>query len=147
MSRSLQSIVEDAVGRLADVPDDALGELRLRRFRPPVIVPTGRAWRLGSVLLTRDGTLYRAGRTARAYEPGIASANKSNEAEERRELARAAMRGKFPEGETIHIGYEVLDPSLVDGVWRIAWNPRMPDTVPLEGYLDERVRLLISPVD
>ena len=89
----LDAILRDAVARLAGVQDDALGELRVRRFRPPKIVPIGRAWRLGSVLLRADGTLYRAGRTTRAVEPKQFLANKSNEAAVRREEQLAAVRG------------------------------------------------------
>ena len=74
----LDTILHSAIERLASVPDDGIGELKLSRFRAARIVPIGRAWRLGSVLLTRDGKLYRAGRTTRAIEPKQFLANKSN---------------------------------------------------------------------
>ncbi|MDQ2662355.1 MAG: glutaminase [Actinomycetota bacterium] len=139
----LDAILRDAVARLAGVQDDALGELRIRRFRPPKIVPIGRAWRLGSVLLSADGTMYRAGRTTRAVEPKQFLANKSNEAAERRELQLAAVRGGFSEGETVHFGVTRLEPELVDGVWMIAWSGAVgAGVVPLAAWLDERVRLL-----
>ncbi len=144
----LDAILSDAVARLAAVQDDALGTLKLRKFAPPKIVPAGRAWRLGSVLLARDGQLYRAGRTTRAITPKDFLANKSNEAAERREEQRAAMRGGFPVGDTVHFGHEPLEPQLVDGVWMIAWSASVPSLVPLERFLDERIRLLTSdPVD
>lgn len=140
----LDAILRDAIARLAAVPDDALGTLRIRRFSAPKIVPAGRAWRLGSVLLGRDGQLYRAGRTTRAIEPKEFLANKSNEAAERREEQRAAMRGGFPVGDTVHFGFEPLEPQLIDGVWMIAWSASVPTLVPLGSFLDERIRLLTS---
>lgn len=141
----LDAILGDAVTRLADVPDDALGILKLRRFAPPKIVPAGRAWRLGSILLTRDGRLYRTGRTTRALEPKQFLANKSNEAAERREEQRAAMRGGFPVGDTVHFNHEPLEPELVNGVWMIAWSATEQRRIPLAPFLDERIRLLHDP--
>jgi hypothetical protein len=138
----LDPIVADAVARLQAVPDEALGELRIRRFGAPKIVKAGRAWRLGTVLLDREGRLYRVGRTTRAIVPPRGVANKSNEAEERREIQRAAVRGRFATGEPVNFGHEPLQPELVDGVWMIRWSPRLPDLVPLEAFLDERIRLL-----
>jgi len=138
----LSDLLADAVARLDAVPDDALGDVRVRRFRAMRIVPTGRAWRLGDVLLTRDGRLYRAGRTTRAVEPKQFLANKSNEAAERKAFQLAAVRGGFPAGDTVHFGYEPLDPELVDGVWMLQWSRTLPDLVPLERYLGDRIRLL-----
>jgi len=140
----LDAILRDAVARLADVPDEALGELRIRRLFPPKIVPRGRAWRLGTVLLDRDGRLYRVGRTTRAIEPPRGVANKSNEAEERREVQRAAVRGGFAQGETVDFGHQPLQPELVDGAWMIRWSPRLPDLVSLQEYLDDRIRLRLG---
>lgn len=137
----LDAILRAAIERLADMPDEALGQLRIRRLRPPKIVKAGRAWRLGTVLLDRDGRLYRVGRTTRAIEPPHGVANKSNEAQERREVQRAAVRGGFPSGETVNFAHTSLEPELVDGVWMIRWSPRLPDLVPLQDYLDERIRL------
>lgn len=140
----LDAILRDAIERLADVPDEALGALRIRRLFAPKIVKTGRAWRLGTVLLHRDGRLYRVGRTTRAIEPQRGYANKSAEADERREVQRAAVRGGFTEGETVNFGHEPLHPELVDGVWMIAWSPRLPELVPLQEFLDERIRLAVD---
>jgi hypothetical protein len=138
----LDAILADAVGRLEALPDEALGELRIRRLLPPKIAKQGRAWRLGTVLLDRQGRLYRVGRTTRAVEPPRGVANKSNEAEERREVQRAAVRGGFAAGETVNFGHQPLQPEQVDGVWMIAWSPRLPDLVPLRSFLDERIRLM-----
>ncbi len=132
----LDTILHSAIERLASVPDDGIGELKLSRFRAPRIVPIGRAWRLGSVLLTRDGKLYRAGRTTRAIEPKQFLANKSNEAAERREEQLAAVRGGFPVGDTVHFNVEVLEPVFVDGEWRIAWSAASgAETVRLRRWL------------
>lgn len=141
----LDAILRDALERLADVPDDGLGDLRLRRFMPPKIVPVGRAWRLGSVLLARDGRLYRTGRTTRAIEAKQFLANKSNEAAERREEQKAAVRGGFPVGDTVHFNHEPLEPSQVDGVWMIQWSATQPELAPLEPFFAERIRLLHDP--
>ena len=76
----------------------------------------------------------------------------------RSELAAAARRGGFEEGETFHIGWRMLDPSaldrgevaasdplaLVDGVASIRWSAA-GGFMPLERYLDERVGLLLDP--
>ncbi len=53
-------------------------------------------------------------------------ANKSNEAAERKEEQLAAVRGGFRAGDTVHFGYEALEPELVDGVWMIAWSASQP---------------------
>ena len=138
----LDTILHSAIERLASVPDDGIGELKLSRFRAPRIMPIGRAWRLGSVLLTRDGQLYRAGRTTRAIEPKQFLANKSNEAAARRKEQSAAVRGGFPAGDTVHFNVEVLEPVLVDGEWLIGWSGAVTTLSPLEGYFDERISLL-----
>lgn len=138
----LTALLSDAVARLDAVPDDALGVVQVRRFRPMRIVPAGRAWRLGDVLLTREPALYRTGRTSRAVQPKDFLANKSNEAAERKEYQLAVMRGRFPEGDTVHFGHEPLEPQLMDGVWMLQWSRTLPDLVPLQRYLDDRIRLL-----
>lgn len=115
----------------AGVPDEALGTLRpAGRFRSEVIKPAGRAWRLGELLLARDGTVYRVGEVTRALEPPRGVANKSPDAEARREKRRAAVRGRFAEGEVVNFGYTPLDavPEAIAGV-------------PIESYLRERIDL------
>ena len=73
----LAELLRDTVAALdaAGTPDEALGELRTSRFRAARFVPTGRAWRLGVLLLDRDGTLYETGNVTRAVEPlrGVAN--------------------------------------------------------------------------
>jgi hypothetical protein len=118
----------------AGVHDEALGTLvPARRLRGEVIRPAGRAWRLGALLLARDGTLYETGRVTRAIDPLRGQANKSPDAEARRDKQRAAVRGRFAPGETVNFGYRQIDaPESVGGV-------------PLGDYLAERVALAITP--
>ena len=74
----------------------------------------------------------------------------------RAELAAAASRGGFAEGETVHVGWRMLD---LDAVARgeasgpLAWRDGVPSVrwsaaggcVPLAAYLDERIALLLDP--
>ncbi len=128
--------IAEAIAALdsAGVRDEALGILvPARRFRGEVIRPAGHAWRLGALLLARDGTLYETGEVTRAIEPLRGVANKSPDAEARREKRRAAVRGRFAEGDVVNFGYRPIDP---------------PDTVngiPLGAYLADRVALAITP--
>lgn len=140
-----------------DAPDEALGVLREGRGIGPLrgqpkLMPVGRAWRLGVVLLDRDGALYATGEITRAIEPQVAVTNRSAAAELKREYRRAAVRGPFPTGETINHEFEALDLSpealaagsgplsvADDGtvVVRLASGSR----IPLERYLADRVEL------
>jgi hypothetical protein len=137
----------------AAVPDEALGRLREhRRFalnRTRVLEPVGRAWRLGVLLLVRDGSLYATGTVTRAIEPPLGTANKSPEAEERREDRRAAVRGRFAEGEVVNFGFSAVDLdalteplAVVDGTVMVRWSPS--GLAPLESYLAERLALLLE---
>lgn len=140
-----------AVERLHGHPDEALGVMRQRRWLPRKLVPAGRAWRLGVLLLDRDGRLYETGAVTRAVEPQRGVASKSPDAELRREDRRAAVRGRFAEGETVNFGFAPIDLSalpsgplsVVDDVVMVRWNAR-GEVRPLEGYLDERIGLLLE---
>lgn len=135
------------------VPDEALATVKRGRigsleFGPVKLVPAGRAWRLGVILIDRQARLYSSGEVTRAVEPQRGVANKSLEAEERREWRRAAVRGRFGAGEVVNFGYELLDPAsgvgpvtVADGILMVAWNPSATPR-PLEGYLAERIALL-----
>ncbi|MCU1423012.1 MAG: hypothetical protein JWN36_2663 [Microbacteriaceae bacterium] len=128
LARTVAALEEAGVG------DEALGVLvPARRFRGEVIKPAGRAWRLGALLLARDGTLYATGEVTRAVEPLRGVANKSPDAEARREKRRAAVRGRFADGEVVNFGYTRLDAV-----------PEMVGVVPVERYLAERVALHIE---
>ena len=55
--------------------------------RPAVIMPAGRAWRLGVLLIDRDGRLYATGEVTRAIDPKRGVADHSLIADARREDA------------------------------------------------------------
>ena len=132
--------------RELDAPQESLATMKLRRFLPAKLVPRGRAWRLGVLLVGSDGTLYSTGTVTRAIEPLRGVANKSEEAEARRELRRAAVRGGFAEGETINLDASPLTLGTGpltehDGVIMIEWSPGNPPR-PLDAYLADRLSLL-----
>lgn len=93
--------------------DEALGVWRERKTfgiaRPPVIEPAGRAWRLGALLLDRDGNLYATGRVTRAIEPRDYNSDKTVAGEARRDEQRAAARASFRAGETVNFDVVLLD--------------------------------------
>ena len=74
----------------------------------------------------------------------------------RAELAAAARRGGFAEGEVVHIGWRELDVDAVDrgtasgplalreGVPSVRWSA-VRGYMPLAAYLDERIELLRHP--
>ena len=160
---ALRATLERAVARLeaAGARDEALAvyvEARkvLGLPRPAVLRPVARGWRLGALLLGRDGTLYATGSIIRAGEGGVRN-YQSQSAEDRRDLRAAALRGKFAPGETVNHGWTQLDladpadPLVLapDGTVRVRWNRALGDgaTRDLAAYLDERVRLLVEPLD
>jgi len=118
----------------------------------PKLMPVGRAWRLGVVLLDRSGALYATGEITRAIEPQVAVTNRSAQAELKREYRRAAVRGPFPEGETINHEFEPIDVSA--DALRAGSGPlslgdddevlvRLPSgsSIPLARYLADRTAL------
>lgn len=155
----------------AGAPREALGELvQPRRIlgiaRAARIERRGAAWHLG-VLLLADDAVLATGDIVRAREEtrrGYAAESQRRRAE----LAGAARRGGFAEGETVHIGWRVLrldaaagaDPPADDppgapgaassplvlsgGTARIRWSAA-GGLMPLAAYLDERVGLLLAP--
>lgn len=81
----------------------------------------------------------------RAIVPKDFAANKSPAEAARRELQRAAARGPFAPGESVNHGYR---PALGDSVVDRDGVPvlRLPDAdVPLEAYLDDRIRTALEP--
>ena len=138
--------------RAADVADEALAELKPARRIGPItkpmrLVPAGRAWRLGEVLLDADARLYSTGSVTRALTPKDFAANKSQAEEDRRELQRAAVRGRFRTGEAVNFGYAPLaigDERLpiIDGTPLLRLQQA---EVPLETYLADRIRFAINP--
>lgn len=169
---AVRAILERAASRLAaaGARDEALAvyvEPRkvLGITRQPVLRPVARAWRLGALLLGRDGTLYATGAIIRAGEAGVRN-YQSQSAEDRRDLRAAALRGKFAPGETVNHGWTVLDPAAFtrpapldepaevvflapDGSVRVRWNRALGDSASrkLAAYVEECVGLLIDPLD
>ena len=130
------TIVEQLLA--ADIPDEALGVWRPEKkifgvARPPAIDPVGRVWRLGVLLIDRDGTLYATGKLTRAIVPKDFNADKSLAGEAHREIQRAASRGSFRPGESVNYEWRRLDADQAQA---------LVDPVPLEKYLRERLELL-----
>jgi hypothetical protein len=128
------------VGQLlaAGVPDEALGVWRAEKRlfgvpRPPAMDPVGRVWRLGALLVDRDGQLYATGKVTRAIVPKDFNADKSLAGEAHREIQRAASRGAFRPGETVNYEWTRLTPVEAQ---------TLVDPVPLEKYLADRLELL-----
>ena len=143
--------------RLEGVPQEALGELREPRRilgipRAPRIVPAGRAWHLGVLLLAEEG-LAATGSIVRARH----EARRGFTAEAQRvraELAAAAHRGGFAEGQVVHIGWRSIDLGAVDAASSplalegegigVRWSAGA-GLAPLDRYLDEQIELLRHP--
>jgi hypothetical protein len=155
LARTIEQL--DAAG----APDEALAMVKApRRLWPftsaPVLVPSGRAWRLGVLLLDRQARLYATGQLTRAVEPLRGVTNRSHEAELRRADRRAAVRGHFPTGEAVNFGFSpiALDAAslaagsgplvVVDGTVMVRWDATHPDhgLSRLESYLADRADLL-----
>ena len=141
LQRSVRSLDE------AGVPDEALAALKHRRVGGDRLVPAGRAWRLGVLLLDRSATLYATGEVTRAVEPLRGVTNRSAEAEARRAVRHLAARSRFPEGEVVNFGHAPVGPGdellpIVDGVILVRWSGSF--TRPLADYLADRVALLVD---
>lgn len=152
---TVEALLADARRRLAGTPRARLGDWaaarRLLGFgRAPRIVPVGEAWHLGALLLADDavlatGTILRAREEARR---GYTAQSQR----ERAELAAAAFRGGFAEGQTVHVDWTVIDTdavargaasgplSLVDGIPHVRWSP-VAASRPLAAYLDDQLSL------
>ncbi|WP_438353862.1 glutaminase [Microbacterium sp. CJ88] len=155
----LDALLADARRHLAGAPREALGELQTGRRtlgipRAPRVLRRGEAWHLG-VLLLGDDAVYATGDVVRAREE--ARRGFPSEAQRHRaEIAAAARRGGYAEGETVHLGWEAIDLSAVaageasgplslrDGVPSVRWSAA-GGHVPLERYLAERIELLTHP--
>ncbi|GAA4684700.1 hypothetical protein [Frondihabitans cladoniiphilus] len=121
--------------------------------------PVGRAWRLGVLLVDRDGRLYATGKLTRAVEPGRPQGF-SAMVEQRRADRMAASRGKFVEGEVVNYEWTPLTTdseslrlgsgplsvgeagSTREGAILVRWSATVPDRRMLEPYLEERAALL-----
>jgi hypothetical protein len=143
------------------ISDEALGVMKpahrvLGLMRPAVIVPAGRAWRLGVLLIDRSGRLYSTGMVTRAITPKRGVADHSLIADARREEQRAAVRGSFAEDEVVNFGHSLIPldedslragagPLSMDGTTvTVRWDTSGAGrgSAPLEAYLAERIALL-----
>ena len=126
--------------------------------RPVALKPAGRVWRLGVLLLDREGGLHATGRITRAVPPGHPG-HVAVSAEERREVRAAAYRGRFTPGETINFAaapIELTEAALREATGPlfllgdralVRWSASAPDdaAADLEPYLRERADLLLHP--
>lgn len=150
-----------AAARLAGTPDEAVAEYEPARRRLGIprqarLRPVARAWRLGVLLLSADGTVRATGAVTRAVPPGHPG-HMAASTEERREVRAAAFRGPFPQGSTISFDAPVIDLDALRGATGplllrddrvlVRWSLSAPDDAArdLAPYLAERVDLLLHP--
>ena len=100
--------------------------------RAPRMVPRGRVWRLGEFLLTSAGELLRTGRVVRVAGTDRRRSVVAAAITEHHELAVAARRGGYREGETVNFDAGPVELSA-------------PGVLDLAAYLTERADLLIAP--
>ena len=158
----LRASLAAAVERLesSGAADEALANfVRRKRVlgmeRAPVMLPVGRVWPLGVLLLGRGGTLHATGKITRAVPAGYPG-YQSPGIEVRRGYRAAAHAGKFVEGDTVNFdtGEIALDdlradstPLFVDddGLVRVRWNSTNPgQSRDFDAYLADRVGLLVD---
>lgn len=161
----IRGLLTDAAGELeaAEAKTELLAELTERRrllglVRPLVLKPIGRVWRLGVLLLDRDGTAYATGEITRATETGRPTFQ-SPGAEQRRSYRALALRSGLPQGETVNFNARSidLDPEalhasaspivLRDDKPFVRWSHSLGGemSLPLDAYLRDRVDLLAHP--
>jgi hypothetical protein len=95
-------------------------------------MPAGRVWRLGDYLLTPGGDLFRTGRVIRVAGTDRRRSVVAASITEHYQLAVAARRGGYREGETVNFDATPVDPSSVE-------------LGALETYLADRADLLVHP--
>lgn len=127
--------------------------------KPATMRPLAEVWRLGSLLLGVDHSLWAAGPSTRAAERGRVG-YQSLSREERRDIAAAALRGGYAIGQPVNFdavpihldeaSLEKLDAALPigfsNGELRVRWRAGAPlDGAPsLANYFKERAALLIG---
>lgn len=150
-----EALLDAARARLRGSPQEGLGEWApTRRLfglgRAPRIVPAGRAWHVG-VLLIGDAEAYGTGEVLRA-RTGAVRGYTATAQRERSDRAAAAARGGFADGEVIHLGFTPIDLSAlargeasgplrtVHEVPHVVWSALAPPR-PLADYLTEQLDL------
>lgn len=161
---SATALLASALRRLQDGDPQRMQQVRLGAIIPgrkvlgitraPRVSPVENAWHLG-VLLLGEGGVWGTNEIVRAREElprGFTSENQRRRAE----LAAAAHRGGFAEGETVHVGWEPLDPGLLDrgqpqdplllveGTPSVRWSPSGAPRA-LVDYLAEQIDLVLHP--
>ena len=163
LTGDLTALLAGTVGRLeaAGVHDESLATWKHSRGvlglgASDSLVPAGRAWRLGVLLLDARGGLYSTGAVTRAVEPGRAAVNRSATGEQRRAIRAIAARGNFPRGEVINHGWRSIaldDASLEagsgplsvrDGIVVVRFDAPVLSIAPIARYLDDRVSILLG---
>lgn len=141
--------------RLRGAPRERLGEaVALRRVfglgRASRVVPVRAAWHVGVLLLSEDA-VFATGEILRARTEAIRGFTAESQ-RARAEVAAAARRGGFAEGEVVHVGWQSIDIplvdrggasgplSVVDGVVHVRWSTA-GGTRPLADYLAEQLSL------
>lgn len=151
MQATASDLLTRAVGELAGLPKEGLGEERESRWRGRRIVRVGEAWHLGVLLLTDTHALATA-EVLRAADPGRRGYT-AESARERAARRAEALRGGFGEGEVVHVGWHEIDVravdaggasaplATIDGVPSVRWSTAGA-FMPLDAYLRDRVDLL-----
>jgi hypothetical protein len=163
IARDLRALLTRTIEQLEalGIGDEAIATLLpARRIalirRPAVMEPVGRAWRLGVLLLGRDGRLFGTGRITRAVEPKHETVYINEESRKRRELRQAATRGDFMPGDVVNfdVAEIPLDAdslrtgsgplSLRGDTVMVRWNAGQGDEglSSLESYLAARLGIL-----
>lgn len=159
----LRAMLSGTIERLEvmGIADEAIATLRPARRvalipRPAVMDADGRAWRLGVLLLGREGRLFATGGITRAVELTHETVYMNAEAMHRRELRLAATRGGFALGDTVNFDVTeiALDAASLDtetgplslraGTVMVRWVVGEGDTglTCLDSYLLERTNIL-----
>ncbi|WP_244302996.1 hypothetical protein [Leucobacter coleopterorum] len=126
----------------AGIPQEALATYvpprrAFLRTKPAKFEPTGEVWRLGTLLLDRNGHIYAAGPSTRAAERGRPG-YQSNSREERREIAAAALKAGYKAGTPVNyaaipiplteetLQAKDLPLALSEGEVRVRWRAGAP---------------------
>lgn len=163
MSANLPELLARAVSRLlaGGIHDESLAIWKRSRGVLGIgasesLVPVGRAWRLGVLLLDRAGRLYSTGEVTRAVQPGRAAVNRSTAGEQRRAIRAIAARGNFSRGEVINHGWQEIPldsetlsaesrPLLIrEGAVFVRFGDGELSVAPLETYLRDRIDILFA---
>lgn len=160
VASDLASLLARTVAALEAVGarDEALAQVKPARrvllvHTSASMAPVGRAWRLGVLLLDREGRVFATGKITRAVVP-TREQHLSASVEERKADRKAASRGRFDEGEVVNFAYRPLpldavslldgsaEPLFVrDGTVFVRWGTGVDEVRDLGDYLADRASL------